>query len=240
MATTAAIAQVRIHIPKQLNCVYRFCLEILGRIIFKHFSFCIRSRTKPALNKKWQTISKNLIQPYLLTKQVVEKLTLFQIEKEYKKHFDYIVVICPTLRINKTCHVRDWIKNEDRVWLIEPKDNLYQWIGKLSQLLSRFETLFIIDDIIANKNVDKRRQLLLELSISGRHRSHYLWLLTQSYLAIPKNFRRQAKAISVWYPKERVDLRTIHDKNDVLIDDELVVARDFFKKVKICMPIPTK
>ena len=121
-----------------------------------------------------------------------------------------------------------WIKNNDKVWFIEPKDNLYQWIGKLSQLLTRFKTLFIIDDIIANKNLDKRRQPLLELSISGRHWGHYLWLLTQSYLAIPKNMRKQAKAIFIWYLKERA----IHDENDVLTDDELVVTRDFFKKSK--------
>ena len=99
-------------------------------------------------------------------------------------------------------------------------------------MLAPFETLFIVDDIIANKDLDKRRQPLLELSISGRHRGHYLWLLTQSYLAIPKNFRKQAKAIFVWYPKERADLRTIHDENDVLTDDELVVATDFLKKTK--------
>ena len=78
-------------------------------------------------------------------------LVLDLIKKEYNKHFDYIVVICPTLWINETYHVRDWIKNDDKVWLIEPNDNLSQWTGKLLQLLTRFETLFIIDDIIANK-----------------------------------------------------------------------------------------
>ena len=57
------------------------------------------------------------------------------IEKEYNKHFGYIIIICPTLRENKMYHVRDWIKNDDRVWLIEPKENLYQWIKKLSELL---------------------------------------------------------------------------------------------------------
>ena len=82
-----------------------------------------------------------------------------------------------------------------------------------------------MNDIIANKSLDKRRQLLLELSISGRHRRHYLWLLTQSYTAIPKNLRRQVKAIFVWYPKERADLKMIHDENYVLTDDELVVVR---------------
>ena len=34
-------------------------------------------------------------------------------------------------------------------------------------------------------------------------------------------------AIFVWYPKEREDLKTIHGENDVLTDDELVIARNF-------------
>ena len=89
--------------------------------------------------------------------------------------------------------------------------------------------LFSIDDIIANKDLGKRRQPLLELSISGRRRGHYLWLSTQSYKGIPKKLREQAKAIFVWYPKARIDLKMIHDENDVLTDDELVVARDFLK-----------
>ena len=109
-------------------------------------------------------------------------------------------------------HSKNWIKNYDKVWLVGPKDRLYQWIEKLSQLLTRSETLFIIDDIIAVKGLDKRRQSLLELAISGRHRGHYLWLLKQSYPAIPKNLRRQLKVIFVWYPKERADRNMIHDE----------------------------
>ena len=99
-------------------------------------------------------------------------------------------------------------------------------------MLRFLEVLFIINDIIANESLDKRRQSLLELAISGRHRGHYLWLLTQSYKGIPKNLRRQAKVIFIWYPKERIDLKAIHEKNDVLTDHELVVARAFLKKSK--------
>ena len=102
----------------------------------------------------------------------------------------------------------------------------------LSELLRFLKVLFIIDDIIANERLDKRRQSLLELSISGRDRGHYLWLLTHSYTAIPKNLRRQAKAVFVWYPKERGDLKVIREENDVLTDNELIVARDFLKSKK--------
>ena len=98
----------------------------------------------------------------------------------------------------------------------------------MPQLLARSETLFIIDDIIANEGLSKRRQSLLELAIPGRHQNHYLWLLTQSYSAIPKNL----KAIFVLYPKEMADLNMIHDENNVLTDDELVVVSDVLRKSK--------
>ena len=38
----------------------------------------------------------------------------------------------------------------------------------------------------------------------------------------------------MWCPKERENLKMIHDENDVLINDELVVAVDTY------MPIYTK
>ena len=158
-------------------------------------------------------------------------LALELIEKEYSKHFDCIIITCPKLRENnKTYHAKEWIKNDDNVWLVDPKDNLYQWIKNLLELLRILEVLFIIDDIIANESLDKKKEPLLESCISGRHRRHYLWLLTQSYTAIPKNLRRQAKAIFVWYPKERADLKMIHNENDVLTDDELVVVKGILRK----------
>ena len=83
-----------------------------------------------------------------------------------------------------------------------------------------YKTLFLTDDIIADNTLDKKRQPLLELAISGRHRNHSLWLLTQSYTSTPKNLRRQAKMMHVWYPKDRNDLNTIHQENDVIETQE--------------------
>ena len=110
-------------------------------------------------------------------------LVLDLIEKQYNDHFNYIIIISPTLRDNATYLSRNWIKNDDKVWLVDPKNSHYQWIQKLSEFLRYIEfleVLFIIDDFIANESLDKRRQPLLELSVSGRHQGHYLWLLTQS------------------------------------------------------------
>ena len=52
--------------------------------------------------------------------------------------------------------------------------------------------------------------------ISGRHKKHSLWLLTQSYTAVPKNIRRQAKCFMFGTQKYRTDLNTIHEENEVI------------------------
>ena len=92
---------------------------------------------------------------------------------------------------------------------------------KISNLLAGDKTLFFIDDMIADETLDKHCQPLLELVISGRHRGHSLWLLTQSYTAVPNNIRRQVKKLYVWYPKNRTDLNTIHEENGVIGWEEL-------------------
>ena len=128
-------------------------------------------------------------------------LALSLLETEYRNHFHFIVIICPTLRYNSTYKNRSWIWNDSDVIPIEPGNQLYYLIEKISNLLAGDKTLFLIDDIIADETLDKSRQPLLELAISERHRGHSLWLLTQSYTAIPNNIRRQAKMLYVWYPK---------------------------------------
>ena len=79
----------------------------------------------------------------------------------------------------------------------------------------------MIDNIIADETLDKHHQPLFELDISARHRGHSLWLLTQSYTAVPNNIRRQAKMLYIWYPKNRTDLNTIHEENDIIGLEEL-------------------
>ena len=106
-------------------------------------------------------------------------------------------------------------------------------IEKISNLLTGSTTLFLIDDITVDETLDKCHQPLLELAISGRHRGHSLWLSTESYTAIPNNIRRQAKMLYVWYPKNRTDLNTIHEENDVIGPEELARVKAQLKQGKL-------
>ena len=141
-----------------------------------------------------------------------------------------MVIICCTLGYNSIYKSRSWVWNDPDVIPIEPGNQLYYLIEKISNLLTGDKTLFLIDDIIADETLDKHWQPLLELAISGRDRGHSLWLLTQSYTAIPNNIRRQAKMLYVWYPKSRTDLNTIHEENDVIGPEELARVKAQLKQ----------
>ena len=158
-------------------------------------------------------------------------LALSLLETEYRNHFDFIVIICPTLRYNSTYKNRSLVWNDPDVIPIEPGNQLYYLIEKISNLLTVDKTLFLIDDIIADETLHKCHQPLLELAILGRHRGHSLWLLTQSCTAVPNNIRRQAM-FNVWYPKNRTDLNTIHEENDVIGPEELARVKAQLKQGK--------
>ena len=154
------------------------------------------------------------------------------LENDYRSHFDNVVILCSTLRWNQTYLERVWVWKDPFVFCIEPKVNLFDWIEKLSKMLANEETLFIVDDMIADETLDKKRQPLLDLAISGRHRKHSLWLLTQSYTAIPKNLRRQKKQLFLWYPAEKSDFKLADEETNVLPQGELSVIKDRLKSSK--------
>ena len=146
----------------------------------------------------------------------VGNIALGLLEKEYKNHFDFIIIICPTLKHNEMYRSREWFWTDPRVISIEPGNPLFDWIKMVSNELAGSKTLFLVDDIIADEKLDKRRQPLLELVILGRHRGHLLWLLMQSYTGVPLNIRRQAKMFYVWLQKKQGDWVAIHEENEVI------------------------
>ena len=80
-------------------------------------------------------------------------LALNLLESEYRNHFDFIVILCPTIEHNETYQSQVWVWNDPDVIPIEPDINLYYLIEKISKLLAGSETLFLIDNIIANEGL---------------------------------------------------------------------------------------
>ena len=52
-------------------------------------------------------------------------LALDLLEKEYKNHFHFIIIICPTIEHKETYRGRKWVSTNPEVILIEPGNSLY-------------------------------------------------------------------------------------------------------------------
>ena len=52
-------------------------------------------------------------------------LALDLLKKEYKDHFNYITIICPTLKHNGTYRSREWFWTDPRIISIEPGNHLF-------------------------------------------------------------------------------------------------------------------
>ena len=148
------------------------------------------------------------------------EMVLRLLEGVYNSYFDYIVIICPTFWKNKTYLSRSSLLLNNDVFIFGEGelDDLDVLLRLFSENLSGFNVLFILDDMISDRVMNKRRGELLRLSVSGRHDCFSLWILTQVYNAVPKDLRRQAKMLYIWKPKEYGEFKMICNENDVFED----------------------
>ena len=153
------------------------------------------------------------------------------LETVYKNHFEFIVILCPTILGNKTYLSRKWILDDKNVFFVcDVEGRLNEWIKLFKNALKGHQTLFIIDDCSAEGEINKKRDALSELAFSGRHRNHSLWwVLTQKCNSVSKDVREQIKWLCLFFKKDR-DSFLIKDclRENVVIPDKN--ERDLLKK----------
>ena len=141
------------------------------------------------------------------------------LETVYKNHFEFIVILCPTISHNKTYLSRKWIFDDRKVFIADPSEGkLNEWIKLFKSALKGYQTLFIIDDCSAEGEINKKRDALSELAFSGRHRNHSLWVLMQKYNSVSKDVREQIKWLCLFFTKDRDSFEDCLRENDVIPD----------------------
>ena len=144
------------------------------------------------------------------TKSGKTQYLLSQLRGPFRGKFDYIVLICPTFVYNKTYN--DFVDNEPRITVIICQQNYVEWW--LKEAFSHFKntnTLIVLDDCAASKDVKNRIGLLVQLGFSGRHRGISLWVLTQQFTSIAKGFRINVDAIVLFYTSSATTTKEIFE-----------------------------
>ena len=155
------------------------------------------------------------------------------LETIYLHHFEFIVIFCPTIKRNKTYLDRKFIWTDDNIFVVDPRENLDRYLEYFYNLFEGTNTLFIIDDCSSQKDIVKKRKTLSFLAYSGRHANISVWIITQKYNAVLKDFREQLKFVVLFYCKDRDWFDACLQENDVInTKEERDCVKNQLKSVK--------
>ena len=138
------------------------------------------------------------------------------LEGPYRGVFRHIVILCPTARHNKTYQERSWIWKDPEIFIVDPGEQLHDYLRALYQCFEGEPTLYLIDDCAATKALTKKKDMLSELAFSGRHAGASVWVLTQKFNAVGKDLREQTKWVALFHCKDRDSFEDCLRENDVI------------------------
>ena len=121
-----------------------------------------------------------------------------QLRGPFKGKFDYFVLFCPTFVKNKT--YEGFVDRDPHIFVIVCQQHEIEfWLKSASFFFTGTNTLFILDDCAASKDVKGRTSQLVNLGFSARHGGISVWVLTQQITSIAKPYRDNIAAIVLFY-----------------------------------------
>ena len=134
---------------------------------------------------------------------------LKMLEEEYKNHFDYIFIACPTLDDNKT--YQNWkYLNDPKVYELPcDHDEVEEILKKIKDFAKNTNNLIILDDCATSKDVKSRTSELVKLAFSGRHIGLSTIVITQQLTSIAKAYRLNISKLVTFYTARKDDMKDI-------------------------------
>jgi len=125
--------------------------------------------------------------------------------------FDYVVLICPTFVHNKTPY-RFAVRDPHLYVIICEQHRVEFWLKVASFSFEGTNTLMVLDDCAASKDVKGRTGELVKLGFSARHSGISVWVLTQELSSIAKPFRENVAAIVLFYTPSAKTTKAIFEE----------------------------
>jgi len=138
----------------------------------------------------------------------------------FRGKFDYIVLICLTFTHNKTYHRLG--EHDPRMDVIVCEQHyVKKWLKLVRWLSEGTNTLIILDDCAASKDVKGGTGELVNLAFSAQHMGISVWALNQKLTGITSSFQENVAAIVLFYtPSARTTKAIFDDYAGELSQDE--------------------
>ena len=133
-----------------------------------------------------------------------------QLYGPFRFKFDVIVLICPTFAHNRTYH-RIGEKDPRMFVTACEQHEVEMWLKIVRFVFEGTNTLIILDDCAASKDVKGRTGELVHLAFSARHIGISVWVLTQKMTGITSSFRENVAAIVLFYTPSAKTMKAIFD-----------------------------
>ena len=136
------------------------------------------------------------------------------IEGPYRGFFRHIVVLCPTIRHNKTYQQRPWIWTDPKVYVLDLGKRLHDYLRVFYQVFIGEPTLYLIDDCSGTKALTKKKVMLS--AFSGRHAAKASGSSPRKYNSVLKDLREQTRWVALFHCKDRDSYEDCLRENDVI------------------------
>jgi len=145
----------------------------------------------------------------------------------FRGKFDYIVLICPTFAHNRT--LNRFAERDPRFYpIICEQHQVEMWLKLVNFAFEGTNTLIVLDDCAASKDVKGQTGELVKLGFSAWHSGISVWVLTQQLSSIAKPFKENVATIVLFYtPSAKTTKAIFEEYASKLSHDELrqMIAR---------------
>ena len=127
----------------------------------------------------------------------------------YYRKFEYIIFICPTFLNNKAYDKRFIYKDEDVIIFDPDMEQIDDTLKFVHKGYAGTKTLIVLDDCASSRDMKRRTDELVKLGFSARHDGISVWVLTQQYTSISKQFRENIGMLVLFYTPSKTDNENI-------------------------------
>ena len=147
----------------------------------------------------------------IITGRTCGKTYLLDIlEKEYKRHFDCIVLICPTYDYNQSYQEFKYKDERDFIVLQCDQEHVATILKHVSEIYKGTNTLVILHNCASSQDVKNRVSELVKLAFLARHNLSTI-VITQQLTRICKPYRENISKLVTFYTQNRNDMKSITD-----------------------------